>query len=94
MSGVAFELTLVVHEARYLPALPRGHAVRVQCMINGDRQDTGPSAWGRGTKSRDATWPREQRKLSWRMDGDSFRRLKAHSPKFKLSGNARFQPLL
>ena len=86
-----FELSVQLHEARHLPNLPRTHCVRVQCVVNGERKDSGPSQWGRGTRSRSAVWPREAaeaRRLVWRFDGDSFRQLRSHSPKFKLHAYA------
>lgn len=59
--------------------------LRAQAIIVGVKRETGNSKWGRGVRSREATWLRGSDSLSWRIEEQQFKQVKAYSPVCKVT---------
>lgn len=58
--------------------------LRAQASLGGVARETGGSAWGRGMRSREATWLRGADTLSWRLAEKQFKQIKAYAPVCKV----------
>ncbi|CBJ32316.1 centrosomal protein 120 [Ectocarpus siliculosus] len=58
--------------------------LRAQANIANETRETGNSAWGRGVRSRQATWLRGADKLSWSLPEQQFKQVKAYTPVCKV----------
>lgn len=58
--------------------------LRAQASIVNETRETGNSVWGRGVRSREATWLRGSDKLSWSLPEQQFKQVKAYTPVCKV----------
>lgn len=58
--------------------------LRAQASIISETRETGNSVWGRGVRSREATWLRGADKLSWSLPEQQFKQVKAYTPVCKV----------
>lgn len=58
--------------------------LRAQASIVTETRETGNSVWGRGVRSREATWLRGSDKLAWSLPEQQFKQVKAYTPVCKV----------
>lgn len=58
--------------------------LRAQASIVNETRETGNSVWGRGVRSREATWLRGSDKLCWSLPEQQFKQVKAYTPVCKV----------
>lgn len=58
--------------------------LRAQAIIVNETRETGNSSWGRGVRSRQATWLRGSDKLCWSLSEQQFKQVKAYTPVCKV----------
>lgn len=63
--------------------------LRAQASIVKETRETGNSVWGRGVRSREATWLRGSDKLSWSLPEQQFKQVKAYTPVCKVRARVR-----
>lgn len=60
--------------------------LRAQAIVVNETRETGNSSWGRGVRSRQATWLRGSDKLCWSLSEQQFKQVKAYTPVCKVRG--------
>lgn len=65
-------------------AVDHRRCLRAQASIIRETRETGSSVWGKGVRSREATWLRGSDTLSWRLPEQQFKQVKAYTPVCKV----------
>lgn len=58
--------------------------LRAQANVMNEARETGNSVWGKGMRTREATWLRGMDTLSWRLQEQQFKQVKAYTPVCKV----------
>lgn len=72
------------HHQQGRGAVDYRRCLRAQANIVSETRETGNSVWGRGVRSRQATWLRGSDKLSWSLTEQQFKQVKAYTPVCKV----------
>lgn len=77
------------HQQQGRGAVDYRRCLRAQASIVSETRETGNSVWGRGVRSRQATWLRGSDKLSWSLTEQQFKQIKAYTPVCKVRWKGR-----